>query len=145
MSTKQKTPAEQLAALKRSNKVAREVTSVRNGFRNYEKSKEYQEKQNYKEKTGYDCALWLVEHCLNTKEPLPEYLCHSMNPVGKTKILGILDNYTKQQKFKNAYCKYCEHVIIDRSKVRMAHFCGLTNKKIGGDNQACENYKHKKD
>lgn len=43
MSTKQKTPAEQLAALKRSNKTAREVTSVRNGFKNYEEYKAHLE------------------------------------------------------------------------------------------------------
>lgn len=47
----------------------------------------------YHEETGYDCAKWLVEYCYENGLPLPEYLCHSMNPIGKQNILSYLDNY----------------------------------------------------
>lgn len=47
----------------------------------------------YTEKTGYDCAKWLVEFCMKTNQPLPEYQVHSMNPVGRKNIQTLLDNY----------------------------------------------------
>ena len=49
------------------------------------------------EKTGYDCALWLVDYCLNTQLQCPAFLCHSMNPVGKTKIMGLLEQFKSFQ------------------------------------------------
>ncbi len=39
--------------------------------------------KNENEKTGYDCAKWLVEYCLKHKKSCPDFICHSMNPVGK--------------------------------------------------------------
>jgi hypothetical protein len=51
----------------------------------------YQEMTN--EKTGLHCAQWLVEHCIQTHSKLPKYFVHSMNPVGKDNILGLLKNY----------------------------------------------------
>lgn len=50
---------------------------------------------NLKEKTGYDCAKWLVDVCIENKLKLPEYLVHSMNPVGKVNILSYLVNAEK--------------------------------------------------
>jgi len=47
----------------------------------------------YVEKTGYDCAKWLTEYCMNEGLPLPQYIVHSMNPVGKKNILSLLDNF----------------------------------------------------
>lgn len=44
----------------------------------------------FKEKTGYDCAKWLVEYCMSTKQPLPDWQVHSMNPVGRVNINAIL-------------------------------------------------------
>ena len=61
----------------------------------YEASKRWQESQVHSEKTGYDCALWLVDYCMNNQLALPRYLCHSQNPVGKDKILGLLTNFEK--------------------------------------------------
>ena len=61
----------------------------------YDKSKVYQDKQHYKEKTGYDCAKWLVDYCIENKCNLPKYMCHSMNPVGKDNIINYLNNYEK--------------------------------------------------
>lgn len=64
----------------------------------YEASKKYQEQQNNKEKTGFDCAKWLVDYCIDNDLKLPSYLSHSMNPVGRDNILGILDNFKKYEK-----------------------------------------------
>lgn len=43
--------------------------------------------------SGYDCAKWLCEYCLDNGLPLPEYYCHSMNPIGKENIISILNQY----------------------------------------------------
>lgn len=53
---------------------------------NYEASKKWQEEQIHTEKTGYDCALWLLQYCSDNNLKLPNHYCHSMNPVGKDKI-----------------------------------------------------------
>lgn len=63
----------------------------------YEKSKEWQDNQIHTEKTGYDCAKWLVDYCIENNINLPDYYCHSMNPVGKDKILNLLNQYEINQ------------------------------------------------
>ena len=45
--------------------------------------------------TGKDCANWLVNYCIENDKDLPEYYCHSGNPVGRDNIIGLLDNYKK--------------------------------------------------
>jgi hypothetical protein len=47
----------------------------------------------YKEKTGYDCAKWLIEYCMNNNKMFPEYVVHSMNPIGATNIRSIVENF----------------------------------------------------
>ena len=47
----------------------------------------------YKEKTGYDCAKWLVEFCIDKKLEIPEYYVHSMNSIGKRNIISYLESY----------------------------------------------------
>jgi hypothetical protein len=49
----------------------------------------------YKEKTGYECAKWLVDWCLENKKSLPECVVHSANPVGKQNIETYLNNAKK--------------------------------------------------
>jgi len=49
------------------------------------------------EESGYDCAKWLVNYCLDSNERLPDFVVHSQNPVGKQNIESILNN------FKNRY------------------------------------------
>lgn len=49
----------------------------------------------YTEKTGYDCAKWLIEYCMDNGLDLPKFYCHSMNPVGKENILSLLKNFKK--------------------------------------------------
>ncbi len=53
----------------------------------------------YKTKTGFHCAQWLVDYCLdNELELTSEIHAHSMNPKGRENILSILMNF---QKFQN--------------------------------------------
>ena len=47
------------------------------------------------EKTGYHCAKWLVNYCIDNDLDLPDYLAHTMNTVGRKNILSLLDNYKK--------------------------------------------------
>jgi len=53
------------------------------------------EQQNFKEKTGYDCAKWLIEYCMDNKVSLPIFASHSANPVGRENIRKLLTNYLK--------------------------------------------------
>ena len=47
------------------------------------------------EKTGYDCAKWLVNYCMDNKFIPPPYLVHSGNPVGSANIKGVIESYKK--------------------------------------------------
>ncbi len=49
----------------------------------------------YEEETGYDCAKWMVNYCMENHLPMPNYLVHSMNPTGAENILRYLNNYKK--------------------------------------------------
>ena len=52
----------------------------------------------YKEKTGYHCALWLVDYCLDTGAKLPaEFHAHSMNPRGRENIVSLLRRFARFQ------------------------------------------------
>jgi hypothetical protein len=56
----------------------------------YNKSKAYQEAQEYTEKTGYDCAKWLIDYCVDNNLDLPTWASHSFNPVGRDNINKLL-------------------------------------------------------
>jgi hypothetical protein len=45
------------------------------------------------EKTGYHCAKWLVDYCLDNNCKLPLYNIQSANPVGKENIDKLLQNF----------------------------------------------------
>jgi len=47
------------------------------------------------EKTGYDCAKYLVDLCMNMHLKLPKWAIQSSNPVGKIDIDTLLKNYQK--------------------------------------------------
>lgn len=51
----------------------------------------------YKEKTGYEAAKWLIDYCLEHNEPLPDFLVHTMNPVGRKNIESLLTNFKNHQ------------------------------------------------
>lgn len=44
------------------------------------------------EKTGYDCAKYLVERCLKKGWEIPDYIVHSLNPIGRENIERFLEN-----------------------------------------------------
>ena len=46
-------------------------------------------------KTGYDCAKWLVDYCVEKGKKFPDYVVHSMNPPGKERIIGYIENAKK--------------------------------------------------
>jgi hypothetical protein len=48
-------------------------------------------------KTGYDCAKYLVEFCLDNFLTLPDYKVHSQNPVGKENIEKLLENFKNRK------------------------------------------------
>jgi len=67
----------------------------------YDKDKHYNKYYTdgtFKEKTGYDCAQWLVDYCLDNNVDLPICFVHSMNPVGKENIEILLKNFIKLKK-----------------------------------------------
>lgn len=45
------------------------------------------------EKTGYDCAKWLVEHCLDNNLRPPFFNSQSSEPHSRDLINGVLSNY----------------------------------------------------
>ena len=49
----------------------------------------------YDEKTGYDCAKWLVNYCMERGIKHPPYVVHSMNPIGKKNIESYIESYNK--------------------------------------------------
>ena len=51
-------------------------------------------------KSGYDCAKYLVEFCMDRGLKLPKWNCQSANPVGRENIDELLNNYLK---FENKY------------------------------------------
>lgn len=51
--------------------------------------------ENY-EKTGYHCAKWLLDYCIDNDKEIPaEIIIHSMNPVGSINIKSLFDTYYK--------------------------------------------------
>ena len=50
----------------------------------------------FDEKTGYHCAKWLIEYCIDNNEKLPaEIYIHSMNPAGSMNIKSLFETYYK--------------------------------------------------
>lgn len=47
------------------------------------------------EKTGYDCAKWLVDYCIDNNLYVCDFIVHSANPIGALNIHTLLDNFKK--------------------------------------------------
>lgn len=45
---------------------------------------------NFSEKTGYDCALWLLDLCEAHNMKFPDFLIHSANPIGSSNISNLI-------------------------------------------------------
>lgn len=51
----------------------------------------------YREKTGYHCAMWLIDYCHSRSLSLPDWQVHSLNPVGKVNIQQALTRYKERE------------------------------------------------
>lgn len=51
--------------------------------------------KNFKERTGYDCAKFLFEYCMQQGVELPQYYIHSLNVVGRNNIAHLFASYHK--------------------------------------------------
>lgn len=49
----------------------------------------------YREKTGFHCAKWLVEYCMDKNMTLPAYNVHSANVIGSANITSYLESFRK--------------------------------------------------
>lgn len=55
----------------------------------------------FDEKTGYHCAKWLIDYCIDNNKELPaEILIHSMNFAGSSNIKSLFESYQKSLKIK---------------------------------------------
>jgi hypothetical protein len=61
----------------------------------YTSEDQYQEAIEGTAPTGYDSAKWLIEYCIENNQSLPEWVVHSMNPIGVDRIQNILINFEK--------------------------------------------------
>lgn len=43
--------------------------------------------------SGFECAKWLVDYCLDNDTELPQFGVHSANPVGAENIRKLLTNF----------------------------------------------------
>lgn len=51
------------------------------------------------ERTGYHCAKWLINYCIDNKKELPAtILIHSMNHAGSRNIQSLFESYLKSLK-----------------------------------------------
>lgn len=51
----------------------------------------------YQEKTGKDCAVWMVNYCIDNGLEFPIWYVHSMNPVGRESIKSYITSYLAQK------------------------------------------------
>lgn len=50
----------------------------------------------FNEKTGYHCAQWLINYCIDNNLDIPQrVLIHSMNGVGSKNIQSLFESYKK--------------------------------------------------
>lgn len=50
--------------------------------------------------TGYDCAVWLIEHCEMNGLRLGEVYVHSLNPVTADRIIRVMVKYQIEKNLK---------------------------------------------
>jgi hypothetical protein len=49
------------------------------------------------ERTGFDCAKFIVARATEEGIDIPNFTVHSLNPLGRTNITELLENYRKFQ------------------------------------------------
>lgn len=69
------------------------------------------------EKTGYHVAQWLVDYALDHGGiDLPIIQCHSANPVGANKIIGLVNGYLISNNYlteENKNIKKCISCVVE--------------------------------
>lgn len=71
------------------------------------------------EKTGYHCAKWLIDYCMDNKKELPhEIIIHSMNPYGSLNIKSLFDTYIKVYGLEHQPIKILASHLRDKFIVR---------------------------
>lgn len=62
------------------------------------------------ERTGYHCAKWLIDYCMDNNLELPnEIIIHSMNPYGSKNIKSLFDTYFKVYDIEHSSIKLNPH------------------------------------
>ena len=62
----------------------------------YEQQANIEYRDDAEEKTGYHCAKWMINYCLDNNLDIPKMvLIHSMNTVGSRNIQSLFDTYNK--------------------------------------------------
>ncbi len=70
-----------------------DLADVHYKIKDWSRSTSVDELAVFDERTGYDIALWLAERKNDGFYVPPVILCHSANPVGKERILGVVKRY----------------------------------------------------
>ena len=73
--------------------------------------------KNNKEWTGKDAVDYLIQKCLDTGKPFPNFYVHTMNNVGRPNIIGAILNYLKHVENKNVDWKYYNSGIINNQVI----------------------------
>ena len=47
--------------------------------------------EKFVEKTGYDCAKWLANFCVDKQVPVPLYYIHTLNGIGAANIFKVME------------------------------------------------------
>jgi len=69
--------------------------------------------ENY-EKTGYHCAKWLIDYCLDNNKKVPtKIIIHSMNPVGSLNIKSLFDTYFKVYEIEYEPIRIIQYTIFE--------------------------------
>jgi len=70
------------------------------------KKQEFDYNNEESEKTGYHCAKWLIDYCMDNELELPiKIIIHSMNPYGSMNIKSLFDTYFKVYNIEHSAIK----------------------------------------
>ena len=61
-------------------------------------SKRKSRREKRTEMSGFECAKWLIDYCIDNNTELPQWTIQSANPVGADNINGLLNGF---KKFRN--------------------------------------------
>lgn len=66
-----------------------------------------------KEWTGKDAVDYIINKCLDTGKPFPNFFVHTMNTSGRPNIIGMILNYLRKVENKQINWKYYNSGIIN--------------------------------